>query len=194
MLVERDAAGEARVRVIDFGLARFMDADEPGTMQGLAHGTPGFMSPEQQRGDGAGIDTRTDVFSIGALMMTLVDAGAQSPRDLALIARTATQPDAADRYQTVDALADDLRRYLEHRPISARNPNPAYVVSRYAKRHPAQAVGGRGVRGAAGGVRRGGGRLVAARGEFRATGRSRQPRDAAGSLLAARQPHRSLRR
>ena len=138
VLVERDTAGEARVRVIDFGLARFLDTDEPGTMQGIAHGTPGFMSPEQQRGDSAAIDTRTDVYSVGALLLALIGPGAV-PRDLALIARTATQHEPDDRYQTVDAMADDLRRYLAHRPISARSSSLPYLLSRYARRHPAQA-------------------------------------------------------
>jgi serine/threonine protein kinase len=142
ILVETDQAGDDHVRVIDFGLARFLHADEHATIDGHPLGTPGFMSPEQARGDSAAIDTRTDIFSIGAVLAALLNqkdvAGRPLPvpADLSLIIETAMRDDPQERYQTVDALAEDLRRLLEHRPIAARPTSVAYELSKYVRRHP----------------------------------------------------------
>ncbi|MCA9303436.1 MAG: serine/threonine protein kinase [Phycisphaerales bacterium] len=63
-------------KVIDFGIAK---ATGPGvepevtmTVHGRAIGTPAYMSPEQARSDGAGIDTRTDIYSLGVLLYELL--------------------------------------------------------------------------------------------------------------------------
>jgi tetratricopeptide (TPR) repeat protein len=60
------AGGEASsVKVVDFGIARW--AARPMTMAGVALGTPGYMAPEQARGD-ATIDARADVFALGCVL------------------------------------------------------------------------------------------------------------------------------
>ncbi|MGE4071055.1 MAG: tetratricopeptide repeat protein [Lysobacterales bacterium] len=61
--------GDARLRVIDFGIARAIGSDD-GDQAG---GSPGFMSPEQARSD-AVIDARSDVFALGALLRLAVNA------------------------------------------------------------------------------------------------------------------------
>jgi tetratricopeptide (TPR) repeat protein len=147
ILVATDEAGDDHVRVIDFGLARFLDANDKSTLDGHPLGTPGFMSPEQARGDSASIDTRTDIFSIGAVLAALVHqedvAGQPLPLsdDLSLIIRTAMRDDPDERYQTVDALAADLRALLELRPIAARPHNAAYALSKFVRRHPGRSAG-----------------------------------------------------
>lgn len=55
-----------RVKILDFGLARFIDDDVKYTKTGMVVGTPGFMSPEQARGDA--VDARSDLFSLGAVL------------------------------------------------------------------------------------------------------------------------------
>ena len=147
ILVATDEAGDDHVRVIDFGLARFLDANDKSTLDGHPLGTPGFMSPEQARGDSASIDTRTDIFSIGAVLAALVHqkdvAGQPLPLsdDLSLIIRTAMRDDPDERYQTVDALAADLLALLELRPIAARPHNAAYALSKFVRRHPGRSAG-----------------------------------------------------
>lgn len=58
------------------------------------------------------------------------------PADLAAIVRTATAAEPAARYPTADALADDVRAFLAHRPVRARPRRAAYVATRYVQRHP----------------------------------------------------------
>jgi serine/threonine protein kinase/formylglycine-generating enzyme required for sulfatase activity len=70
-----DQDGEGRAKIIDFGIARAVareSRDGDRTEVGVLLGTPEYMSPEQARGDGAAIDTRTDVWSLGAMLYELI--------------------------------------------------------------------------------------------------------------------------
>lgn len=134
------------------------------TEKGQILGTLGFMSPEQARGDAHAIDTSTDVFGLGAVAFHLItgelphDLEAMSvtarlravieetprparqvmpgiPRDLDLILAQALATDPARRYVGAAALADDLERFLERRPVLARAPSLAYQASRFVARN-----------------------------------------------------------
>jgi len=73
LVVDQD--GEGRAKIIDFGIARAVAREDTGgdrTEIGVLLGTPEYMSPEQARGDGAAIDTRTDVWSLGAMLYELI--------------------------------------------------------------------------------------------------------------------------
>jgi serine/threonine protein kinase len=63
-----------RVKVLDFGISRLHDGAEPFDSQatGSVMGTPFFMAPEQARADASEIDTRTDLFAVGATLFTLI--------------------------------------------------------------------------------------------------------------------------
>ena len=91
------------------------------THDGFAVGTPGFMSPEQAEGAPQRVDRRSDVFGLGALLHYLLDLETDRPVPkplAAVIARaTASAPDA--RYQQVEQLADDVRRWLDGEPVVA---------------------------------------------------------------------------
>ena len=62
--------------------------------------------------------------------------------DLDTIAAKALRKNPAERYATVDAFADDLRRYLDHRPVSARPDTLMYRFGKLAARHRAAVVAG----------------------------------------------------
>ena len=65
LFLERGAL--ERIKVLDFGIARILDPGQKLTMTGAMLGTPGYMSPEQARGDKE-VDARTDVYALGCVM------------------------------------------------------------------------------------------------------------------------------
>jgi serine/threonine protein kinase len=62
-------APNARVKILDFGLARFVNDDVRLTQAGTIMGTPSFMAPEQARGQA--VDARSDLFSLGCILYAL---------------------------------------------------------------------------------------------------------------------------
>jgi serine/threonine protein kinase len=154
-----DAAGH--VWVTDFGLAQF-SADAGLTQTGDLLGTLRYMSPEQAAGLRVGVDHRTDVYSLGATLYELLTlrpifdgADRQAllrqilheeprpprsvdrsiPAELATIVLKALGKAPEERYATAGELADDLRRFLEHRPIRARRPSLVEKARKWARRH-----------------------------------------------------------
>ncbi len=149
------------VWITDFGLARLLD--DPGmTMMNDVLGTIRYMSPEQALGRPAIVDHRSDVYSLGATLYELVALrpafqGSDRaevlqkildkepaplrrldraiPADLETIVHKAIDKDPARRYATAGAMGEDLRRYLEHRPILARRPTIVNRAAKWARRH-----------------------------------------------------------
>jgi serine/threonine-protein kinase len=60
------------IKVLDFGIARLMDASKQATGGGAMFGTPEYASPEQAGGRVSEVGPRADVYSVGALMFTLL--------------------------------------------------------------------------------------------------------------------------
>jgi serine/threonine protein kinase len=139
------------VLVMDWGLAKLLNADIPagsnevskirfqqqpssypdtfevGTAHGVVVGTPGYMAPEQARGDVEAVGPRADVYSLGAVLkFLLVDSG-RVPKALSAIGSKATAEDAQHRYGSVEELANDIAYYLDGLPVSAY---PEGVVAR----------------------------------------------------------------
>ncbi|MCX6857043.1 MAG: serine/threonine-protein kinase [Verrucomicrobia bacterium] len=120
-----------QVKVIDFGIARAI-AEAHENDATLVLGSKGYMSPEQCAGSGD-VDTRSDVFAMGALLAEML--GPSPPRDLHWIIRRCLEAERARRYASANALAEDVQRFLDSRPVTARAPSVAYITSRFLKRH-----------------------------------------------------------
>ena len=110
-----------RPRLLDFGIAKILDAtaDSHTILRAL---TPDYASPEQARGDAR--TTATDIYSLGAVLRKLLAPIADAPRDVGFIVQKALRAEPEERYATVDAFANDVRAFLEHRPVQARSGDP----------------------------------------------------------------------
>ncbi len=147
--------------ITDFGLA-MTQTDANLTMTGDLLGTLRYMSPEQVQAKHGVLDHRTDVYSLGITLyelLTLQPAFGSNdrqellrqipkeeprpprqlnetiPKDLETIVLKAIEKEAAARYVTAEELADDLRRFIEDRPIQARRPSLLGRTTRWARRH-----------------------------------------------------------
>ncbi|MDQ3133342.1 MAG: serine/threonine-protein kinase, partial [Acidobacteriota bacterium] len=146
------------VKVLDFGLAKLTEVAPSvvdsraatlvrnDTETGMVMGTPGYMSPEQARGEK--VDARTDIFSLGAMLYEMVVgrapfAGATTsetiaallrdepppligaPPALARIVSRALHKDRSERYQTANEMLADLRRHKQNLDIESHSPRAA---------------------------------------------------------------------
>jgi eukaryotic-like serine/threonine-protein kinase len=114
------------------------------TGHGTVMGTPGYMSPEQARGDVEHLDARSDIFSLGALLRFLLagPAGGVSVRDvrrldkaLEAIIRKATAAAPAERYPQVQELALDVSRYLDGLAVAAHRESLFDKAGRFYRRN-----------------------------------------------------------
>jgi serine/threonine protein kinase len=134
------------VLVLDWGLAKVLSdpvgsADTPAqgrrapgdTADGAVLGTPGFMAPEQAAGKSGTADGRADVFSLGALLQSLLAPQAAAP--LLAIARKAMSARPEDRYGTAAEMAGDVDRFLEGAQVSAYPENLLRKAIRVGARH-----------------------------------------------------------
>jgi WD40 repeat protein/predicted Ser/Thr protein kinase len=157
---------DGRPHVTDFGLARRLERGGSLTQTGAIMGTPEYMSPEQATAQ-PGLTTAADVYSLGAILYTLltgrppfrglnlletlrqvVEQEPTPPRllqpavnkDLETICLKCLAKEPAQRYASAEALAGDLENWLEGRPIAARPASLMGRLRRWAKRRPAVAA------------------------------------------------------
>lgn len=114
------------------------------TGQGTVLGTPGYMAPEQARGDIACVNERSDIFSLGAVLRFLcANPATQSEQNrtwrpdkaLEAICAKAMESNPANRYATVPELSADVSRYLDGLPVSARKEMILDKAGRFYRRH-----------------------------------------------------------
>ncbi|MFU8831907.1 MAG: protein kinase domain-containing protein, partial [Wenzhouxiangella sp.] len=151
---------EGEPKLLDFGIAHLLDEQDRLKLADKAPSqalTLAYASPEQIDGDG--LSAATDVYSLGVLLYKLLTdslpfdhvSSAQQlpaailageiapprgiPADLTAIVTKALSRETEQRYVSVKALADDLQRFLERRPVHARGNQPIYRARRFASRH-----------------------------------------------------------
>jgi len=156
--------------ITDFGLAR-LETDSGLTITGDVVGTARYMSPEQALAKRVTVDHRTDVYSLGVTLYELLtlepafrgrdrqelfrQIAFEEPRpprrvnpavpvELETIVLKAMAKAPDERYGTAKALADDLDRFVDDKPILARRATIRQRTAKWARRHRA-VVGATGV-------------------------------------------------
>jgi serine/threonine protein kinase len=106
-----------------------------GTAHGTVLGTPGYMAPEQERGEVAAIDERTDVWALGALLSFLLEGEEPVARPLAAIRDRATAAEPGERYPRVEDLAADLSRFRAGHAVHAYRESLFERAARFVRRY-----------------------------------------------------------
>jgi tetratricopeptide (TPR) repeat protein/tRNA A-37 threonylcarbamoyl transferase component Bud32 len=154
-------------KIADFGLARHFDGASALTLSGARIGTPSYMAPEQVIGKAGAIGPATDIYALGALLYEILTGrppfrgesaseterqliaaepvpparlNPKVPRDLETICLKCLHKDPKRRYADAGALAEDVRRFLEERPIRARRTSALEHAWRWCRRNPAGAA------------------------------------------------------
>lgn len=164
IILDRDGAPH----LTDFGVAKVMSHDASNlTASGAIMGTPSYMAPEQAAGDSKRITVAADIYSLGAVLYTMLTGSPpfrgetpvatlrqvveQEPKhpstlvegidaDLATIAMKCLEKEPQRRYSSASALAEDLERWTRREPIQARSIGTGERFWRWCRRNPRVAV------------------------------------------------------
>jgi eukaryotic-like serine/threonine-protein kinase len=162
--------GDECPKISDFGLAKQLGDEESSTRteSGTILGSPSYMAPEQVIGQKAQIGPSVDVYALGAILYQMLTGRPpflaasmyetltqvrtvdcvpprrlrpSLPPDLETICLKCLAKPASQRYLTAAALADDLERFLNGRPIRARPASVPEHFGKWVRRRPATAAG-----------------------------------------------------
>lgn len=158
---------DGTLKISDFGLAKRLEVPLGQTQSGAIVGTPSYMAPEQAKGRRQAIGPAADVYALGAILYecltgrppfraptpleTMLQVLADEPvavrrlqpkvpRDLETICLKCLMKEPGKRYAAAEALAEDLRRFLNGEPIVARPVNIPVRVWYWFRRLPALAA------------------------------------------------------
>jgi len=158
--------GHGEPLLMDFGIAHVQDSEEKLTRDGAVIGTPAYMAPEQADRAFGEVGPASDQYGLGVVLYELLCgqtpfSGPSSvvifnalhtppppprsvapaiPADLEVICLKAMSKHPAERYPDCEALAEDLRRWLNDEPILARPLSRGQLAWRWCRRNPALAA------------------------------------------------------
>jgi tetratricopeptide (TPR) repeat protein/tRNA A-37 threonylcarbamoyl transferase component Bud32 len=159
ILLDRDG----QPHVVDFGLAKRIEADGSLTQSGALVGTPNYMPPEQTTGQRGAVTTAADVYGLGAVLYALLTrappfqgedvlatlgqvrereprppsrVNRKVDRDLETICLKCLRKEPGRRYGSAEALSEDVERWLAGEPILARPVGRLERGVRWVRRHP----------------------------------------------------------
>ena len=102
-------------------------------------GTERYMAPEVL--NGGEVSEASDQYSLGITLRELTKHVASPSSDFAAICAKAAALNPSDRYESVEAMLADLRRFLAHEPVVANPPSPLRRFRLFARRNPLAAFG-----------------------------------------------------
>jgi tRNA A-37 threonylcarbamoyl transferase component Bud32 len=150
------------VLIMDFGLAKSAGTESKHTRDGTTIGTPGYMPPEQAKGELSRVDERSDIYSMGAVLYEMLagrppfggtnlleivlavinedpprprTVNSRLSRELETIVVKCMEKDPARRYHTAAELRDEIRRYRSGEPIHAQPPSFFYLLNKKVRKH-----------------------------------------------------------
>jgi len=151
---------QGTLKVVDFGIAKLLNQPKDPQKTTLLALTPTYAAPEQIKSEP--ISVRTDIFSLAAVCLHLITGetplskdrlltacqnddshvhkllkSAVKDSDLRKILYQALQSDPNRRYRHMDLFADDLKAWLERRPVSASRDSFFYRIGKFAQRRTA---------------------------------------------------------
>lgn len=134
-----------QVRLLDFGIAQILDGPDGESQESRAM-TRAYASHEQLRGDST--STATDIYSLGVMLYQLItgchpDESFRSAdsqchpidRELASVCSKAMHSDAAQRFENVSDLGNEIRAWLNSRPVPSYSRKPFYRLSKWMNRN-----------------------------------------------------------
>ena len=154
-------------KVTDFGLAKLLEREGGLTQTGDIMGTPSYMAPEQARGTPSDVTPSSDIYALGTILYEMLTGrppfkGAtplstlnqvaeyeplppsklqrHTPREIETICLKCLEKEPKKRYKTALDLADDLRRFIDNRPIQARRTSVPEWLWRWCRREPVNAA------------------------------------------------------
>jgi WD40 repeat protein len=159
--------GEGVPKIGDFGLALLVEGDSGGTESGTVLGTASYLPPEQTDSRRGAVGPAADTYGLGAILYEMLTGRPpfqgenqvetilqvltadpvpprhlqpRVPRDLETICQKCLEKKPGKRYASALALAEDLARFLEGRPIKARPTRLWERGLKWARRRPAVAT------------------------------------------------------
>lgn len=131
--------GEGNLHLADFGIAALLQGADYVASSG---GTHRYMAPEMQNGRGIA-SPASDQYALGVTLTELAQSAKDNriPSELTAIFNKMMAPETDARYPDMEAVADDLHRFLRHEPVLAQPPSVFRRFSLWTRRNPAAAIG-----------------------------------------------------